>query len=225
MNSYAAMTDEDLLTLYYVEEEENKVNEAFAELDRRYRPRLILSVTMPGYNRGFVKLQKMPGLEQKGEELAAETLFKVADTRGRPSARWDPARKRVHPWIFGIHHNVVVSFLRRRRPDIRLDTDFQPNSQPEGIATILDAAPDAAVGPEEALQNEALLATLRECAQELPEQLRLLCELLFDRGMKQNEAAALLKMSTPTVTRRKQEACDRLRRCLQRKGILQDVLG
>ena len=34
MNSYAAMTDEDLLTLYYDEEDENKANEAFAELER-----------------------------------------------------------------------------------------------------------------------------------------------------------------------------------------------
>jgi len=161
---------------------------------------------MPGYNRGFGKLQRMPGLEQKGEELAAETLFKVADTRGRPSARWDPARKRVHPWIFGIHHNVVVSFLRRRRPDIRLDTDFHSASQPEGVATALDAAPDAAVGADEAMQHEALLAVLRECVRELPEQLRLLCELLFDKGMKQ-------------------KACDRLRRCLRRKGVLEDVLG
>ncbi len=198
MNSYAAMTDEDLLTLYYEGENENKANEAFAELDRRYRPRLILSVTVPGYNRGFVKLQKMPGLEQKGEELAAETLFKVADTRGRPSARWDATRKRVHAWIFGIHHNVVVSFLRRRRPDVCLDTDFRQGSQLEGISTALDAAPDVAVGPEEALQNQTLLALLRECVQELPEPLRLLCDLLFEKGMKQNEVAVVLKMSTPT---------------------------
>jgi len=224
MNSYAALTDEALLTLYYEEEDEEKANEAFAELDRRYRPRLILSLTVPGYNKGFVKLRKMPGLEQKGEELAAETLFKVADTRGRPSARWDPTRKGVQAWIFGIHHNVAVSFLRRRQPNVRLDSDFQPGSQLQATSPALDAAPDAAVGPEEALQNQALLAVLRECVQELPEQLRLLCELLFEKGMKQNEAAVVLKLSTPTVTRRKQEVCARLRQCLRRKGLLDDVL-
>ena len=225
MNNCSAMTDEDLLTLYYQEENEDRANEAFAELDRRYRPRLILSVTVPGYNKGFVKLRKMPGLEQKGEELAAETLFKVADTRGRPSARWDAARKSVHAWIFGIHHNVAVSFLRRRQPDIRLDSDFHQSSQLEGGSAALDTAPDEAVGPEEALQNQALLTALRECVQELPEQLRLLCELLFEKGMKQNEAAELLKMSTPTVTRRKQQVYERLRRCLHRKGIEEEVLN
>ena len=108
----------------------------------------------------------------------------------------------------------MVSFLRRRQPDVRLNTDCQPNTQHEGVSALLDAAPDEAVGPEEALQNQALLDALRACVQELPEQLRHLCELLFEKGMKQNEAAELLALSTPTVTRRKQEVYERLRRCL-----------
>src|SRR5262249_28542370 len=144
MSSYAAMTDEDLLTLYYQEEDEGRANEAFAELDRRYRPRLILSLTAPGYNKRFVKLPRMPGLEQKGEELAAETLFKVAETRGRPSARWDPARRRVQPWLFGILRNVTVSYLRRQKPDLRTDTDFREGGRPDGAPSALDAAADAA---------------------------------------------------------------------------------
>ncbi|MBI1917490.1 MAG: hypothetical protein HYS12_22555, partial [Planctomycetes bacterium] len=63
MTSYAAMSDEDLLTVYYQEDEE-KANEAFTEIDRRYRPRLILSLTVPGYNRRFIKLHRSPGVEQ-----------------------------------------------------------------------------------------------------------------------------------------------------------------
>src|ERR1051325_3142540 len=110
MTRYSAMSDEDLLTAYY-QEDEAAANEAFAELDRRYRPRLILSLTVPGYNRRFIKLGRIPGLEQKGEELAAEALFRVADTKGRPGARWDRTRKRVGPWIYGILHNLVVSYL------------------------------------------------------------------------------------------------------------------
>ena len=120
MTSYAAMSDEDLLTLYY-QQDEAKANEAFAEIDRRYRPRLILSLTVPGYNRRFVKLHRAPGLEQKGEELAAEALFRVADTKGRPGARWNPTRRRVAPWIYGILHNVVVSHLRRQRHQGRIE--------------------------------------------------------------------------------------------------------
>jgi DNA-directed RNA polymerase specialized sigma24 family protein len=70
-----------------------------------------------------------------------------------------------------------------------------------------------------------MMAALRDCVRELPEGLRRLCELLFERGLKQTQAATELKMSTPTVTRRKQEACDRLRRCMRRKGILQEVFN
>ena len=223
MNSYAAMTDEDLMMLYY-QEDEPITNEAFAEIDRRYRFRLILSVTAPNYNKRFLKLYKMPGMEQTGEELAAEALFKVADTRGRPAARWDPARKRVHAWIFGILRNVVVSYLRRQRPEVWTDTDFQQSDRNEGSSTVLETAATG-VGPEEAVENEALMAALRECVRELPEQLRQLCELLFERGLKQTEAATELKMSTPTVTRRKQEVYDRLRRCMRRKGIVKEMFN
>ncbi len=224
MTSYAAMTDEDLLTLYYHEEDEDKANEAFAEIDRRYRPRLILSLTVPGYNRRFVKLHRSPGLEQKGEELAAEALFRVADTKGRPGARWDPTRKRVGPWIFGILHNIAVSHLRRQRPDAKTETDFQKGSR-LGEAPALDALPDQSAGPEEVVQHQALIATLRECVQELPEQLRTLCELLFEKGMKQTEAAEVLQITTPTLTRRKQEAYERLRRCMARKGVGAELLN
>ncbi len=224
MIDYAAMTDEDLLTSYYEEEDEKKANEAFAELDRRYRPRLVLSLTVPGYNRRFLKLQRAPGLEQSGEELAAEALFRVADSKGRPSARWDRARKRVGPWIYGILHNVVVSHLRRRRPDVTTETDYQQGARLDAPSA-LDATPDDAAGPEEAFQHRALLGALRDCVAELPEELRSVCELLFDQGMKQTDAAALLGMSAPTLTRRKQEACEQLRRCLARKGLGHEVLG
>ncbi len=223
MTSYAAMSDEDLLTVYYQEDEE-KANEAFAELDRRYRPRLILSLTVPGYNRRFVKLQRAPGLEQKSEELAAEALFRVADTKGRPRARWDPTRKRVAPWIFGILHNVVVSHLRRQRRELRARTGSHTGG-PLAEAPALDALPDQAAGPEEIVQHQAVLAALRECVQELPEQLRTLCELLFDQGMKQTEAAEVLRLTTPTLTRRKQEAYERLRRCMARKGVGAELLN
>jgi len=225
MTSYAAMTDEDLLTMYYHEEDEDKANEAFAEIDRRYRARLILSLTVPGYNRRFVKLHRSAGLQQKGEELAAEALFRVADTKGRPGARWDPARKRVGPWIFGILHNVVVSHLRRQRPDVKTETDFQKGTRLGEAAPALDALPDQSAGPEEVVQHQALIATLRECVQELPEQLRTLCELLFEKGLKQTEAAEVLQITTPTLTRRKQEAYDRLRRCMARKGVGAELLN
>jgi RNA polymerase sigma factor (sigma-70 family) len=219
MIRYAELTDEELLMAYYEEGEEEKANEAFAELDRRYRTRLILSLTAPSYNRRFIKLHRMPGLEQKGEELAAEALFRVADTKGRPTARWDPARRKVAPWIFGILRNVVVSYLRRHQPDLKMETDYQKGGWKDEVSSALDATPDDSTTPEEELEHQGLATALRECVQELPGELRTVCELLFDRGLKQNEAAAALQVSAPTLTRRKQEAYDLLRRCLTRKGI------
>src|SRR5262245_8337216 len=221
----ASLSDEDLMLTYYTQEDEQLANAAFAELDRRFRPRMLLTLTVPGYNRKFVKLHRMPGLEQKGEELVNEALFKVADSKGRPTARWDPSRRKLAPWIFGILRNVVVSFLRLKRPKVRVDTDLRPEDTDEGTASPLDAAADPSAGPDEEMQNQALVTLLRECLDELPDELRRLCEMLYGQRMKQNEIAAVLNVSAPTLTRRKKEACDLLQRCLRRKGVDQEVFS
>ncbi len=223
MIDFAALSDEDLLTLYYEDEDDEVSDLAFTALDRRYRARMLLSVTIPGYNRTFVKLYNKPGLEYKAEELVGEALMKVADSRGRPSARWNRERQRVNPWIFGILHNVVISYLRKKRPDLLTDADVPAGE--EDSPSPLEAIPTSQPTPDEALQHQALMKALRECFEELPEQLRQICEMLYEQGLRQAEIAARLKLSAPTLTRRKQEACERLRDCLRRKGVGQDVLG
>ena len=68
----------------------------------------------------------------------------------------------------------------------------------------------------------AALRAPRKQPHELPDELRRLCELLFDEERKQTEIAVLLQLTTPTLTRRKQEMVARLRECLRRKGVLQE---
>ncbi len=223
MTRYAAMTDEDLMETYYEEEDEEEANQAFAEIDRRYRPRFLMSLLVPGYNKRFIKLHKMLGVEQKAEELAGEALFKAADTKGRPSARWSRARKPLHPWLFGILHNVAVSYLRRKPSRIRADSDLHSGDAEETDSPLALAA-DPTPSADEILQHQALLAVLRTCMDELPEELRQVCELIFDKGLKQTEVAALLKLSTPTLTRRKQLAVEQLRHCLRCKGVVPPLL-
>jgi RNA polymerase sigma-70 factor (ECF subfamily) len=223
MSDFAALSDEDLMEAYYAEDDDARADRAFAELDRRYRTPMLLSVTAPGYNPRFVKLYKTSALDQKAEELVSEALFKAADTKGRPSARWDRRRKPLAPWLYGILHNVVVSYLRRKRRPVRSDADLQPPE--EGQASPLEAATDPSPGPEEALQRRLLLEAVQECRRELPDELQRLCELLFDRGLKQTEIASMMKLTTPTLTRRKQEACERLRRCLRRRGFSPELFA
>lgn len=225
MINFAAMSDEELLTLYYEQEDADLADLGFLELDRRFRPRMLLSITSAGYNPKFVKLYNKPGLEHKAGELVNEALLKVADSKGRPSARWNAARQaRVSPWIFGILRNVVISFLRKKRPDLLTDADVQTGEEGSPKASPLDSVA-ALDSPDEALQHQALMAVLAECLQELPEQQREVCEMLFEQGLKQNEIAARLKVSAPTLTRLKQRACDALRECLKRKGVGDAVLG
>ncbi len=212
------MTDEDLMRTYYDDADEAVAHAAFAELDQRYRARLILSVTAPGYNKGFIKLHRMPGLEQKGEDLVAEALVKAAESKGRPSARWDSG-KPFRPWLYGILHNVVASFLRRKPLNVRTEADFH-STDPDENAGALALTADPRGGPDEAVEQRFAREALRECREELPDELRRLCELLFDDERKQTEIAGILNLTTPTLTRRKQEMCSRLRECLRRKGVL-----
>jgi len=224
MNQLSTMSDEEVLTRFYDEEDEERADRAFAELDRRFRSRMLLSITRPGYHKGFVKLYNKPGLEHMAEELVTEALFRVAETRGRPSARWKEGRS-VAPWIFGILHHVVVSFLRRKRARVLTDTDASGGGEGEETPSVLEMTPDRGPGPDETLQQQALLALLRECLQELPAEMRTICELLYQNGLKQTAIAERLGLSQPTLTRRKKEACDLLRQCLSRKGIAGDVLN
>jgi RNA polymerase sigma factor (sigma-70 family) len=221
MTDFSAQSDEDLMQTYYDADDDAVAHGAFAELDRRYRVRLILSVTAPGYNSRFIKLHRMPGLEQKGEDLVAEALVKVADSKGRPSARWDRT-KPLRPWLFGILHNVVASYLRRKPLSVRTEADIRPADDRGESADTLGLTPDPRGGPDEAVQHKHALEALRHCRAELPDELRRLCELLFDEERKQTEIAGIMKLTTPTLTRRKQEMCARLRECLRRKGVLQE---
>jgi RNA polymerase sigma factor (sigma-70 family) len=224
MINFAALSDEDLLTMYYTEEDEQRADLAFTALERRYFPRLLLSLTIPGYNKKFVKLYNKPGLENKAEELVAEALLRVAESRARPSARWKRDRQRVSPWIHGILRNTVISYLRKKQPELLTGVDTKDEDE-DCPASPLAATPSDDPEPDEVLQNQALLGHLRDCLEKLPEQHRLICEMIFQQGLKQSEVALKLKLSAPTLSRRKQDAFEMLRECLRGKGVGEGLLG
>jgi RNA polymerase sigma factor (sigma-70 family) len=217
-----SMTDEELLTIYYNEENETRANAAFAVLDERYRPDLFLSLTRPGYNRCVVKLPKTGDRDEIAEELVGVTLAKVADTRGRPKVRWSPERGKVRTWVLGILRNVAYSHLRKKGPAIRPDSEF---GSPDEDGFRPDSTQDPGPGPEKALEDRAILDVLRQCLKELPAELRTVCELLFQERLKQTEIAERLNTSDAGVTRRKKLAFLRLAQCLRDKGVSADVLN
>src|SRR5262249_48873311 len=155
------------------------------------------------------------------EDLVTQALLKVAQTRGKPSVRWTPERGKVAGWLFGILRNTVLSHLRLKRVKMLTTADLPGGDDDTG--SLIETTADPAPGPEESLQHQALVETLRGCFEELPAELRAVCELIYQRGLKQSEAAKELGLSQPTLTRRKQEACDLLRACLRRKGVADDV--
>jgi RNA polymerase sigma factor (sigma-70 family) len=222
MLDFDSMTDEELLTAYYNEKDEDRGNEAFAVLDEGLRAHLFLSLTRPGYNQGCLKLPKTADRDEVAEELVGVTLAKLADTRGRPTVRWTRERGRVRTWALGILRNVTLSYLREKGCPIRPDSEFATGEE-EGIRP--DSTQDPGPAPEEGLKRQAVLTVLDECLTELPEELRTVCELLFRQGLKQNEIAERLRTSNAGVTRRKRLAFQRLAQCLRNKGVSPDILN
>ena len=142
---------------------------------------MILSIAQPGYHKGFVKLYRKPGLEGVAEDLVTQTLLKVAETRGKPSVRWNPERGKVAGWIFGILRNTVLSYLRLKRVKMLTTSDL-PGGE-DGDSSIVDTTPDPNPGPAESLEHQALMETLRACFEELAGELKAICEMIYQRGM------------------------------------------
>jgi RNA polymerase sigma factor (sigma-70 family) len=166
------------------------------------------------------RLPRMPGRREKAEELAAKALALAADTKGRPSARWDRSKGTVGPWLSAILHNVLVSHLRAVH-GIDLTFSELPAAGDEGDALCFeDTLAASTPGPEEMLLARARQETFRECVDELPDRERWVVTMQHWEGLLNKEIAAILKLSEPTVTRASQNAQRLLRECLKRKQVL-----
>src|SRR5438105_2709287 len=95
MCQYTELADEDLVDRYY-----GCDDAAFAELHRRYWPRLVV------FFRRFVSAAD-------AEDLAQETLLRLARTKRTGGGRFDRARGTAFAaWLFRIAHNVLQTFWR-----------------------------------------------------------------------------------------------------------------
>jgi RNA polymerase sigma factor (sigma-70 family) len=205
LKDYATMTDEDLMDAYYRHDDH-----AFAQLDHRYRVRLAASA--------FTKLPRMAGRREKAEELAGKVLAQAADTRGRPSARWDRSKGCIGPWLITILHNVVVSHVRLKQGGDPLFSELTGTG--DDAAKFEDTLTTDQPGPEDHLLAQARQQALRECVEELPPRERWVVTMQFWDALKNKEIAAILKVSEPTVSRTSDKGQRLLRDCLKRKNVL-----
>jgi RNA polymerase sigma-70 factor (ECF subfamily) len=187
----APPSDEALLARY----RDLRRPEDFAELYRRYAPEL------------GRYLARYLGDATLAEDALQDAFLQVHLKCGLYRDGW-PAR----PWLYAVAIHRAVDALRRSRrlPAIRLD-DPRPEAGSVELGSLLGLLSGDDPGPLETLQDRERQRWVRESVAGLPEPLRQVLVLAYDRELSYHEIAALLGIPLGTVKSRLHGAIARLR--------------
>ena len=192
------MTDEVLLASYY-----NGDDRAFETLFESYFHRL----------RGFFFRF---GCRYDAEDLALETLFRVARTR-ESGSRFDQRGTRAKSWIFHIATNLAINHLEK-----------WSHAPPMTSLGLDDDCPHQ-VSPRRYISRSQLSSPvedlIEDCISQLPERQRSALVLWMTEGLGIREIAEILGRKYGTVGRQLKEARDALRQRLGRGGLKQVPRG
>jgi RNA polymerase sigma-70 factor (ECF subfamily) len=146
---------------------------------------------------------RMTGCAEDAEDLTQEVFLQLL--RVLPRARTDMP---LRPWIFVIARNKCLDHLKRRRP-----LPFTRLSAAEAGA--LDV-PDAALSPEERLEQDGLQEAVQRAIAALPERYRAVVALRYTTDLTFGEIGQVLGLPENTVKTHFQRAKALLRAELAR---------
>jgi RNA polymerase sigma-70 factor (ECF subfamily) len=161
----------------------------FQALHDHYRSRVLRYVT------------RLVG-ETEAEDVTQAVMLKIS--RALPGFRGDSS---VSTWIYRIATNAALDRLRRRSAQPMAESELEA----EG-----DVPPEAqAASAETAAMREEMSACIRGFVERLPQSYRTVMVLSELEGFANEEIAAILEVSLPTVKIRLHRAREKLRRDLQ----------
>ncbi|HEX4959628.1 MAG TPA: RNA polymerase sigma factor [Thermoanaerobaculia bacterium] len=173
-----------------------RVEESSEKLFRRFRPAVQSFFSRKGFT------------AEESRDLTQEVFYRVF--KGIHTFRRE---SRFERWLWEIAAHIYFNEVRRRRTEKRdgleqsLDT---PVENDDGDHRPTTGFPSSDPSPEErAIQGERL-ALFRAALQELPDQMRRCCLLRFERGLKYQEIAIVMKISIETVKAHLHQARKRL---------------
>jgi len=191
---YAGKSDEQLMVEFY-----GCDNEAFDELwDCRWRSKM--------YGRIARKVPK-----QDVEDILQDVAIKVLETKHRPSARYDPNKGPLKPWLFRIVENALRDHFRSGRfGQEALLSDLQAEIMEEGEE---GEVPDPLEFAADEIDIERI-AIIRSAVHRLSEPSRTIVQQRFWGNLTIEEIAEELGMPLATVHRKLGKDLERLREML-----------
>jgi len=148
----------------------------------------------------FSLAAKMLDDRHAAEEIVQETFLKLWQ---RPET-YVPARGRLLSWLLGVTHNRAVDRLRRRRLELRHNTE-------SAVVDLAGGPPDPLDEVLAGMRGEAVARALRT----LPDAQRRAVELAYLRGLTHVEIAVALGEPLVTVKTRLRLAMQKLRACAE----------
>jgi RNA polymerase sigma-70 factor (ECF subfamily) len=152
---------------------------------------------------------------EASEDLVHDVFMRVITS----ARRFNPGRASFRTWIFRIARNRCVDFVRRREKvkfvpmGSGAEQDDEENSPENAIM-------DDRVNVEEAVINASVIEAVRECIDELNnDQEKHAIVLYYIAGKVYREIGEILGKSTSMAKNRVKSAQDKVKRCLERKGV------
>ena len=196
------LTDEQLM-----ERLQQGQTEALDELYRRYAHKLYV----------FCHNATRSADPQRSEDLVQDVFLRVI----KAAHTYNPGLASFRTWVFGIARNRCIDVMRRRNRlrFIPLAGRLrQDHTQQE--PALEDVLADPGASAEEVLLRSSLVEAVRDCIGEIENQDERQAILLYHLADKvYREIGEILGKSTSMARNHVKAAQDRLRQCLERKGI------
>jgi RNA polymerase sigma factor (sigma-70 family) len=167
--------------------------EAFARVFDYFTPRL------------EAYLQRLGSDAVAAEEVAQDAMLTV----WRKADLFDPAKSSLATWVYRIARNRRIDLGRRDRM-----TYLDPTE--DTFTNVVDES----IGQDQVMESAQNEDFVREAMKELPEEQVTLLNLAFYRGLSHSQIAEDTGLPLGTVKSRIRLAFTRLRRALERQGVM-----